>query len=422
MTQLAPEKLLGEILRFRPHTREGQFAAAEHVADIVNRHNLGVAEILEYPEWPDGSGEKFPLIKIMSEFGVASQDRKRSLITLLGHLDTVEPLQQQLQRDPLVLRSKNIGESTVTIGEGRGTLDMWSGNIAYLMALEILREKGNARHAIQTVLSSCEEAGSGVLHQAIQNGDLAAAPIGATTEILVGDSGISAPLYRGRTGRIGIDAYFRGLAPHAGAVDRDTSIIAHIAHRYLGRAIDELLDEDRGFALPNAYPGDTQKLLPQTSHAIPDSIYGQSKGLSVPGEILQRLNIFYSDPNLAAERVRIVLEEYFLRLHIPRESLELKIEERRGVPFIEPWLTPADHPLVVVAQKYARELRGEEVPVVAASGVAEEGMLFHGLGTQFIGWAPVGHGAHDIEHVEMDSIEQRALWAAEIANHDGDLS
>ena len=159
------------------------------------------------------------------------------------------------------------------------------------------------------------------------------------------------------------------------------------------------------------------------SHAIPDRIIAEPKGLSVPGEILQGFNIFYSNPNLAPERVRTALEEYFRNKgRIPKENVELRLEERKGVPFIEPWLTPADHPLVTAAKKYADEIRQDNVPVVAASGVAEEGPIFHRLGTHFIGWAPVGHGAHEEqEYVIMESIDERSAWLTKLAQHDGDL-
>ena len=59
LMNLAPEKLLGEFLRLRPHTRDGQWECAYYVEELVKRNALGVAQILEYPEWPNGTGEKF---------------------------------------------------------------------------------------------------------------------------------------------------------------------------------------------------------------------------------------------------------------------------------------------------------------------------------------------------------------------------
>lgn len=87
---LTPERLLGDFLRLKPHTREGQYAAAERVVQLVHECNLGAAEILEYAERPDGTGEKYPLVKILSEFG-PTNGHDRKTMTWLGHLDTVNP-------------------------------------------------------------------------------------------------------------------------------------------------------------------------------------------------------------------------------------------------------------------------------------------------------------------------------------------
>jgi acetylornithine deacetylase/succinyl-diaminopimelate desuccinylase-like protein len=92
------------------------------------------------------------------------------------------------------------------------------------------------------------------------------------------------------------------------------------------------------------------------------------------------------------------------------------------VPFIEPWLTPHDHALAIMGHRYAEAVSGQAVRVVAANGVAEEGMIFHRLGTKFVGWSPVGKDAHEPgEYVIMETIEERAEWLSKLAQHDGDL-
>lgn len=298
---------------------------------------------------------------------------------------------------------------------------MWGGNIAYLCALELLRQSGHARHVVQTILSSREELGSEVLYQAIRKGDLEPAAVGATTEILVGDNGQNALLYRGRTGRVGVDVLFKGEAPHAGEVDRRPAVIGRIAHRYFARGMDELLDDTRGFYMHNPHPDDREGLLPTYLHAIPDSVHGTPDGLSVPGAIRQKFNIFHSDPNLAPERIKAAVEHYFLHnARTPAHALEVRLEERNGVPFTDPWLTPSDHPLALAGARYAQEITGTPMPYVAGSGVAEDGMLRN---TRMIGWAPVGAHAHEPgEFVIVESIEERARWLEKLAQHDGDLS
>lgn len=422
---LSPEKLLSDVLRFHPDTIEGQWHAAEYVQELTERYALGAAEILEYPEFPDGTGPKYPLVKIIAEAGPGNSAKARSLMTWLGHIDTVQPSREQRnQGDTLVIETQDKETQTSwTKGRGRGTLDMWGGNISYLCALSVLRETGNARHAVQLILSSREEEGSGVLYQAIQQERIERASIGATTEILVTDDGKSAPVYLGRTGRIGINAVFHGDAVHSGILDDNPELIDSIAHRYYARAIDHALDSDRGFRIENSYPGDTNGLLPKTAFARLSRLSGEPSGLSSVGEIHQGIDIFHSDPNLVPERVLAELQHYLLNQgKTPANRLELTVGDRHGVPFINPWLTPNDHPLAIAALQYAKDTSGNDVCFAGARGVAEEGMLFHELGTHFVGHAPIGKGAHEKdEWVNIESIAKRAMWLTKLAQHDGDL-
>ncbi len=415
----SPEKLLGDFLRFEPYTHNGQWEAARRVIEIVEQYNLGTAKIFEYPEFPDGTGETYPLVKVIAEHGLSSPNE---MMTWLGHLDVVNPVGDQVDRDALVIE-QNPKDPTRTLGRGRGSLDMWGGNVAYLCALELLRQSGRARSAIQLILSSQEEAGSGILYQALRNEDLEPSFVGATTEILVGDDGRNSPLYIGRTGRIGINAIFMGNMLHTGEVDRHPAQINEIAHRFYARAMDELLDDERKFRVENRYPSDSHNLLPAECHAIPGFLVGKPEGLSVPGSISQHFDFHHTDPNLSPELLRTKLHEYLVeRANIPDYRIELSLEHRHGVPFIEPWLTPFDHPLVDIAHGYAQEIQGGDVEIVAASGVAEDGMLFHRLKTNMVGWAPIGKGAHtEDEHVRIESIMQRAVWLQKLAEYSGIL-
>lgn len=416
--QLPPaEKLLGDILRLEPHTQKGQWAAAEYVQELVIRHNLGTAQILKYHERIDGTGDEYPLLKINAEVGSAPPGKSRELMTWLGHLDTVEPIGAQMENDALQVSGKK--------GIGRGSLDMWGGNIAYLHALNALRESGSANVLLQVILSSREELDSTVLFQAIKNGDVEKAKIGATTEILVGDDGANCPLYLGRTGRIGIEMLFKGESAHAGRVDRNPKIRNRIAHRGHGRFMDEVLDEDeeRAFFIENMHPDDHTHLLPTRSHAIPGRTSGDPKGLSVPHEIFQHINIFPSDPRISAERALALLRDYVIeKARVLPENVELWLEER-DIPFIEPWFTSPDHPLAIAAHTYAEQIAQNTVERTAASGVAEEGLIHQFHQTPFVGWAPKGKGAHeDAEEVEIESIAERAEWLKLLAQHDGNLT
>lgn len=414
-----PERLLGDVLRMKPHTRSGQWSAAEFVRDLIEGHHLGTVEILSFDVPHALESGSYPLVKIISEFGVSAKGASSELMTWLGHLDTVDPQPEQKSRDALILES----DGSRMKGKGRGSLDMWGGNLAYLSALDLLRTANGARRAVQIILSSREEAGSEVLWEAIKQNKIEESSIGATTEIMVGDNGKPSPLYRGRTGRVGMNVTFQGVAPHAGSVDRHPELIDQTAHRYLGRALDEILDGERGWKILNPHPEDALGLLPKHSRAIPGLPGGKVYGLSVPHELIQPFNVFTCDPRVAPETVVAELRAYLLGKNIPHDCLEVRLEERNGVGFIGPWLTPHDHPLVLAGQSHANTLHDSEVPITAASGVAEEGMLFHELGTYFIGWAPDGAYAHETEeYIWMDSIRQRAEWLKKLIQHDGSLA
>lgn len=430
------ERLLGEFLRMNPHTRDGQIRAAHRVLEYVEQCNLGTAELLEFPVNTNKGIVQYPLVKIESTFGVEISDRTD--MTWLGHMDTVPLTREQRQKDPLELETASDSENSRTIGKGRGTLDMWGGNIAMLAALQLLSNNGGARLRVHTVLSSREEAGSEVLYQAIKQNAIHRSPVGATTEILVGDAGKPSPMYIGRTGRIGIHATFRHLkgadkgndenSLHLGALDRYPERIDRMAARYHARAMDELLDAERGFTLTGTYPGDSLGIFPQYARAIPMDIAGTANGLSAVDEIYQKFAVFHIDPNTAPESVRALLLEYLVqKANIPAECIELRLEDRSlpngdKIPFTDPYMTLPDHPFALAGQKYASDLRTSNVPMVAASGVAEDGMIFHQLGTKMIGWSPDGGGAHGEEWVDIQSIEERAVWLAKLAQYDGDLS
>src|SRR3989344_31726 len=422
MQTIHPTKLLGDLLRHEPDTREGQWRVAEHIKELVGRHNLGVCEIFEFAETPDGSGGKYPFVKIISEFGVSVPRSSGGLMTWSGHFDTVPKKGKQMHSDALTIIQGT--DKRGDIGKGRGTLDMISGVVAKLSALEIAHNTGGARRVIQTILSSREELGSEVLFQAIKAGKVEKAPVGATTEIRVQDDGQPSPLYRGRRGRIGINTRFTGVNMHSGAADDDDlEVLDGTAHRYLARALDEMMDSERGFFIDNQHPDDAEGILGRRSIAKPGEIAGKPEGLSLVDAIDQSFDIFTTDPNIAPEWVLSQLREYLLKCaKRPEHDLKVWLEERHGVPFIPPYLTPADSALVKVAEKHAVEIRGETAPVVGAKGVAEEGMIADLLGTRYIGWSPDGEGAHEEgEYVYLDSIPERAEWLAKFVSYDGDL-
>ncbi|MCA9371195.1 MAG: M20/M25/M40 family metallo-hydrolase [Candidatus Peregrinibacteria bacterium] len=431
----SPEKLLGEMLRYRPYTREGQWLCARRIEELVRDCGLGLAATIPYHETKEltarREGDDFPLVKITSEFG-PQNGHSREMMTWLGHLDTVDPQPDERDGDAFVIEEITNQHNPETahlvgkqIGRRRGTDDMWAGNLALLYGLESLRKSGRSNVVVQTILSSREELGSEVLHQAIEDGTVERAKVGATTEILVGDDGKPSPLYRGRTGRIGVDIVTNGEAPHAGAIDRYPEAMRRIADRHFGRLLDEILDDERGFFIPNQYPNDTQGILRTTSRLIPGMGEFSIRGLSPPDQVSKHFDIFHSDPNLDVARVqssiRRFLQERFQNIidEIGYNPYEVTQENRRGVPFTDPWITPEDHTLVEVASKAANEIRNENVPIVGASGVAEDGMLFHRLGTKMIGWAPDGKGAHWKEWVVLESIMERAHWLKNLAQFDG---
>ena len=411
-------KLLGEFLRLKPHTYDGQHRAAQEDANLVQKYNLGSAKILQYPVTEEVDGVEitrdYPLVQILSEFGPMKSNEDRGTMNWLGHLDTVPLKGKQKKSDALIIEGNK--------GKGRGTLDMWAGNISYLRALRELSLLGNARYKIQTILSSREESGSEVLYQALQNKDLEEADCMAVTEISTDENGLIAPVYHARTGRFGFDVRMSGNDDHAGNADRNPEILDGSCLRYLGRALDELLDDARYFSIDNQYPGDTTGVLPSKSRALPNSITADPDGLSLPYAAKLHFNMFHSDPNLTAEEALSQLRTYLLsdKIKIPSESLQVNLEDRKGQPFTDPWMTEADHPLVVAAHTYAKEIsENENLPLGGASGVAEDGMF----NIPTVGWSPVGQHAHKAEEwVDLSSIRERTLWLNNLASHESSLT
>lgn len=406
----------------KPHQRKGQIAAAEHIVKLVEQCGLGHAEIKYYTVEADG--EEYPMVKILSEFGPsAGAESSRELQTWLGHLDTVALSAEQKGQDAMVIESRG-GK---TIAKGRGTVDMWGGNVAKLRALQLLHTQGQCRYAIQTLLPAREEAGSEVLWQAIQDGFVETAKIGATTEITTYDDGKTNPVYRARTGRIGLQIRFKGKSHHAGKLNRQRELMQGVAHRHYGVAINALLaeEDDVYFSLDNQHPDDSKLILPQTSFAIPGTVTGLSDGLNPPPRIFQHFNFLFSDPNLAPDRVKSEFKTYLVdSLGLDPNDFELTLEPRgedTRIPFTEPYLTPHDHPLVETAEGVAQEIDDNEDKSVAADGVAEDGMIA-ATGTLMVGKSPRGRDAHrGLEEVEVESIDETARWLAGVANPDHDI-
>ena len=420
--------LLGELLNLNPDTRKGQYDAAELVLKYVHECGLGIAEIFEYPVKNGEESELFPFLRIESSFGSKTQERPS--MTWLGHLDTVPRTRRQKEKDALVLK-KDSNEKI--IGCGRGTSDMWGGNVALLEGLQGARDEG-ANVDIITALPSQEEAGSAVLYHAIKSGIIPRSPIGATPEILVGDGGKPSPMYCARTGRIGFDALFKSkesvggdqdeASPHVGALDRYPDRIVYMAAWYHACAVRALLDPKKRFELKEGYPGDDTNLFPKSTHAFPMSLSGHTGSFSVVGRIQQDISVMYNNPETAPESVRAELHDFLVEAGIPEDCFALRLEDRSlpdggKVPFTKPYMTRPDDPYVQEGKRIIDEIRGEDVSVVAASGVAEDGMIFHQLGTKMIGIAPRGAGAHgENEWVDINSISEVAAWLTKIAKYD----
>lgn len=414
-----PTKLLGQILREKPHTREGQIRAFDMVRGLVEKCTLGTVEILNYPvtdTLEDGEEivRDFPLLKIHSDFG-ASEGKSGESILLPGHGDTVGLKGKQKTSDALVIQDGK--------GYGRGTLDMWGGNVAYLHALQLLRDTGYSRRAIQTILTTREEAGSEVLGAAIDAGDIDPYDLVAITEITTHEDGGPSPVYHARTGRFGYDVHITGEDAHAGIADIYPEILERTPLRGTGRAIDNSLDKDpdRHLAIVNKHPDDSTGVLPISSRVLPNRIIAEPEGLSLP-DAYMHFNIFHSNPELAPEEVRSQLEEYLRgpMNNIPPECLSVNLEERHGIPFTEPWITPAGHPLIHNGHRIAEELSGTDVGLTSASGVAEDGRFSD---KPIIGWAPDGKDSHKAgEYVVLDSIAIRAEWIKRLVNHEDSLA
>lgn len=416
------ETLLADLLRVNPHTRKGQWEVAARIKTLVDEFALGSVEIFSY-DISDGKGEKhaFPMVRILAEYsGSDSGGNSQELVTLLGHIDTI-PLSEG-QKAGLEIQSKN----NITIGRGRGTLDMMGGNVSILRALHLLKLQNASRYAYQVILNSREEDGSEVLWKALRQGDILKSQLGITPEITTFDDGTSSPVYRARTGRIGIDVIFKGASFHAGAIGKDRSRIDRTAHRALGRALDDICDDspERHFVLPNLFPSDTESILPCQSFPIPGKILGNTRTLNPPGNITQRFHFLTANPDLSPERLRTEFNEYLLQtVGLSPESFSMRLEPRNeGVGFISPYCTPADHPLVLHGEAVAQSMEGHQKKSIAAGGTAEDAMLANAMNMAMIGKPPIGMGAHEAdEYTEIESLDSLAEWMALTANPNHDI-
>src|SRR3989338_11099781 len=90
---------------------------------------------------------------------------------------------------------------------------------------------------------------------------------------------------------------------HSGAADDDDlEVLDGTAHRYLARALDEMMDSERGFFIDNQHPDDAEGILGRRSIAKPGEIAGKPEGLSLVDAIDQS---FISSSALARYRCAV---------------------------------------------------------------------------------------------------------------------
>jgi acetylornithine deacetylase/succinyl-diaminopimelate desuccinylase-like protein len=292
---------------------------------------------------------------------------------LYGHMDTVPPYGEWVG-SPFELRED--GERL----HGLGAYDMKAGLAAILRGCEVETDR-----KIKVAFGVGEENNSEGSWAIVKDGFLKDVVGAVVPEINDGNLDIDSPraIMIGRRGRAVYEISVPGRAYHAAQVEKGVSAITEAAR--LALELDKANQD---------MPG--HECLPKASQFI-RKIYGETQSLSLPDEAIILLDRHMVTPE-TPESVLGNLQSYIDSLYekdifreISGKRISVKIKERE-TPYLEPYVTSRDEPVVQKLASAVRENLGEPVYAYGMS-VADESVLSM-QGIPVAGVGPLGGDPH----------------------------
>jgi glutamate carboxypeptidase len=310
----------------------------------------------------------------------ASWGAGRRQILLLGHMDTVWPLDEIEERPFQVEREESPGIVKAT---GPGTFDMKGGLVVGLFALAALQDLGlSPAHRLVFLLNSDEECGSPTSRRHIEE------EARRSDFVLVLEPSRDDALVTWRKGVGRFELEIHGLASHAGAAhERGVSAVEELAHQILH--LEGLTDYARGTTVNVGV------------------VQGGSKVNVRPASAWAEIDLRVSTAEEGQRMTRAIRG-----LRPKNQDATLIVTGQMNRP---PWeVSPAGQALFEQARDTGARLGMELWP--AGTGGGSDGNFTAALGIPTLdGLGIVGNDAHAVtEWVDVGSLPRRAALLAEL--------
>ena len=361
------------------HERPGERRLAEFMGEKLTSYGFQV-------ESQQVRGDR---INVIAEKGSGG----RTLL-LTGHLDTVPQVTGWTKTDPW---------SPLVHGDrlyGLGACDMKGGLVAILQAVRDFEPKGYTLKVAFVVDEENDSEGSYVFGESGWLADVEAVLVPEGPQPRQpgeDDTKDTNVLTLGRRGRIDIEIEVRGRPAHAAFAEMGVSALLRGAHVAL--AIERLVLVEH----PQLKRGG----------ATIRRFASQTAGLSIPEVATLRIDRHLVPPE-TPESAQCQIEELIERLYqdgtLERgEDMPIKVMvPERYPPYLKPYVTSPDDPLVRLVEGAVRERFGH-VRYDYGQSVADENYYGAQLGLSIVVLGPIGDNAHSAdEWVSLSSVEDVA--------------
>lgn len=375
---LALKELLADARLLEAKTMERLRALVEMESPTENKHAVDACVALTERFCLEAGGKikrhrqkKYGDL-LEARFGTTSRGRKP--IILLGHLDTVWPL-ETLRTMPFSVRNGRAW--------GPGVLDMKAGVAMALTALEVLQARKLLNRQVILLLNSDEETGSEVSRPVTEK----LAQDSEAVFVLEPAQGLEGAYKTARKGVGEFRLHVRGVAAHSGVdFNRGHSAILELA-RLVGK-VSEFTELERGTTVNVGVLG------------------GGTRSNVIAAEAWADVDV-----RIARKADAARIEKRFRSLQVADKKCSLAVEGGLNRPPME--RTPATVKLFQRAQRLAAEIG---IPLEeAATGGGSDGNFTSAMGVPTLdGMGAVGEGAHAAnESIVLEHLAPRtALLAA----------
>ncbi len=352
---------------------------------------------------------------------VASRGSGPESLLLFGHVDTV-PIQGVEELDPHMPEEREqIASHALTLGwegdpylprrdkqrlYGSGAIDMKAGVAAILATAVALPEAWFKKNRLKIALTVAEEHLAEGVYELVQTENLRDVTACISTEIQDTPDRLSGPrpgvetILLGRRGRMALEIIVHGRAAHAATPQAGINAIEEAS-----RMIKYLMDASVDGRLPLR----DHKILPGAS-ITPLFIEAGTSSLSVPASC----RVIFDRHMVPPETPDTALQEFMECLDSIRPPVKYEIyPTRRPTPFLLPFVTSKDEPIVKMAEAAIKGM-GKTIRYSGGNSVADENMfsskevdpeILHGIPTIIMGCSGDNyHGAN--EWVDLDSLSE----------------